>query len=89
MRKQVIGATVEKSESAPGTGVTEAYSDTRGERRRVQRRKEHQGNQPGLVACNSRNKKIEKYILQSLLHWQTLSMKRICYTGGECSINLR
>ena len=32
-------ATLEKWESAPGTRATEGYSDTRGERRRVQRRK--------------------------------------------------
>ena len=42
-----------------------------------------------LVACNNRNKKIEKLILQSLLHCQTLPMKMICYTRSECSINLR
>ena len=37
------GATVEKSQSAPGTGATEAYSDRRGEWRQVQGRKEHRG----------------------------------------------
>ena len=42
---QVSGATVAKSESVPGTGATEAYSDTRGERRRVQRWKEQRGSQ--------------------------------------------
>ena len=45
MRHQVSGATVEKSEYAPGTRLTEAYSDTRGERGRVQSRKEHRGSQ--------------------------------------------
>ena len=41
----VSGATVEKSVSAPGIGATEAYSDTTGEERRVQRWKEHRGSQ--------------------------------------------
>ena len=36
---------MEKSESAPGTRVTEAYSDTRGVRRRIQCRKEQRGSQ--------------------------------------------
>ena len=46
VRHQESGAAVEKLESAPGTGGTEAYSDTVGERGRVQRRKELRGSQP-------------------------------------------
>ena len=42
-RHQVSGATVEKSGSASSTGAKDAYNDTRGERRRVQRLKERRG----------------------------------------------
>ena len=52
VRHQPSGATVGKLKSSPGTGATEAYSDTKGKRRRVQRRKEHRGSQhsSGYVA---------------------------------------
>ena len=41
--REACGATVEKSGSASGTGVKEAYNDPRGERRRVRRQKERRG----------------------------------------------
>ena len=49
VRHQVSRATVGKSESASGTGVTEAYSDTRRGRRQVQRRKSTGAGNTGLA----------------------------------------
>ena len=76
MRHQVSEATVEKSESAPGTGVTEAYSDTRGERRRVHSRKEHRSSKHsagyGAHMEGGRTRGIR---------WRTRGAK-----GGVCSV---